>query len=126
MRRTIIIWLAVLAVMAGCGQSHHAQGVVKKFMKEQMGVDDYDAIAWSNIDSTFHVSDSMLNAMQLTAEHQKVTRKGTVYQPRTEKLHIITLEYRQGKDTLMRTFYLDDKMQGVVGVKAGVFSVSGK
>lgn len=82
-----------------------------------MGLNDYDVIAWSNIDSTSHVKDSMLQVMHQNALKDRVVKKGTVYQPRTAKLNLITLRYKVGNDTLMTTFYLDDKLSGIVGVK---------
>lgn len=86
-------------------------------MTEQMGLKDFDVIAWSNIDSTHHVKDSMLDVMHRKAEEDKVVKAGTKYQPRTGKLNLMTVRYKIGNDTLMSTFYFDDKFEGIVGVK---------
>lgn len=111
------------AVFVYRGQSHGAKGHVKAFMKESMGLDDYDVLAWSNVDSTFRVTDSMLTVMHAKAAKEKIVRPNASYAKRTDKLNLITIKYVSGKDTLMNTFYLDDKLQGVVGVKKDVFGV---
>ena len=90
----------MLAVFSSCGNSYTAKGHVKDFMSEKMALTDVDYIAWSNIDSTLHLTDSIK------------------YQPRTAKLNMITLKYAIKKDTLNATFYLDDKFAGIVGVKS--------
>ena len=113
---TLFIIMCV-TIVASCGKGHDAKGHVKKFMTEQMGLDDYDVIAWSNIDSTSHVKDSMLQVMHQTSLKDKLVKKGTTYQPRTEKLNLITVRYKIDNDTLTSTFYLDDKLSGIVGVK---------
>ena len=111
------LFILGIVLFASCGEGYDAKGHVKKFMTEQMGLDDYDVIAWSNIDSTHHVKDSILQVMHSTAEKNKIVKKGTTYQPRTEKLNLITVRYKVDKDTLTSTFYLDDKLTGIVGVK---------
>lgn len=117
MKKIVPTLLIMCAVFASCGQTHDAKSHVKRFMTEQMGLEDYDVIAWSNIDSTHHVKDSMLLVMQRKAEQDKVVKPGTKYQPRTDKLNLVTVRYKVGNDTLMCTFYLDDKLSGIVGVK---------
>lgn len=111
-------------LFASCGQSHDVKSHVKQFMKSEMGLDDYDIIAWSDIDSTSRVTDSMLNVMRQNAAKEKVVKAAKpVYTKRTDKLNLITVTYSVGKDTLQSTFYLDDKLSGIVGVKKDVFSV---
>lgn len=113
--------LPALALVS-CDQSHDVKDHVKAFMEKDMGLTDYDIIAWSNVDSAFHVSDSMLNVMHSNAAKDKVVKGNPQYAKHTDKLNIITVKYAVGKDTLMNTFYLDDKLQGIVGVKKDVFS----
>lgn len=115
--------LLMFAVFVYRGQSHDAKSHVKAFMEESMGLEDYDVLAWSNVDSTFRVTDSMLTVMHTTAAKEKIVKPNASYVKRTDKLNLITIKYVSGKDTLMNTFYLDDKLQGVVGVKQDVFGV---
>lgn len=114
--------MASAVFLASCGNSHNAKTSVEAFMKSEMGIEDYDVLAWSNIDSTFHLTDSMLTAMRNAAVKGKVVKSNTAYAKRTAKLNLITVKYVAGKDTLMNTFYLDDKLQGVVGVKKDAVS----
>lgn len=102
---------------SSCGPESAARSHVRSFMEKEMGLNDYDVIAWSNVDSAFHVSDSMLTVMRDQAAREKTVKGKPAYAQRTAKLHIITVKYSVGKDTLMNTFYLDDKLQGIVGVK---------
>ncbi len=111
-------FLMMLAAFSSCGNSYTAKGHVKDFMSEQMALTDVDYIAWSNVDSTLHLTDSMLEAMHKRAQTSRLVKGLIKYQPRTAKLNMITLKYAIKKDTLNATFYLDDKFAGIVGVKS--------
>lgn len=111
-------FLLLAAVLSSCGNSYTAKGHVKDFMSEKMALTDVDYIAWSDIDSTLHLTDSMLEAMHKRAVASRLVKGQVGYQPRTAKLNMISLKYAVKKDTLMATFYLDDKFAGIVGVKA--------
>lgn len=108
----------MVGVFSSCGNSYTAKGHVKDFMSEQMALSDVDYIAWSNVDSTLHLTDSMLEVMHNRALTSRLVSGKVDYQARTPKLNMITLKYAVKKDTLMATFYLDDKLTGIVGVKA--------
>ncbi len=111
-------FLMMVGVFSSCGNSYTAKGHVKDFMSEQMALSDVDYIAWSNVDSTLHLTDSMLEAMHNRALTSRLVKGKVGYRARTPKLNMITLKYAVKKDTLMATFYLDDKLTGIVGVKA--------
>lgn len=111
-------FLMMVGVFSSCGNSYTAKGHVKDFMSEQMALSDVDYIAWSNVDSTLHLTDSMLEVMHNRALTSRLVKGKVGYQARTPKLNMITLKYAVKKDTLMATFYLDDKLTGIVGVKA--------
>ena len=111
-------FLMMLAVFSSCGNSYTAKGHVKDFMSEQMALTDVDYIAWSNVDSTLHLTASLLEAMHKRAPTTRLVKGLIKYQPRTAKLNMITLKYAIKKDTLTATFYLDDKFAGIVGVKS--------
>jgi hypothetical protein len=111
-------FLLILGVFSSCGNSYTAKGHVKDFVSEKMALEDVDYVAWSDVDSTLHLTDSMLEAMHKRAETSRLVKGKVNYQPRTAKLNMITLKYAVKKDTSMATFYLDDKFAGIVGVKA--------
>lgn len=114
------LFILGMVLFISCGQDHDTKSLVKHFMKEQMALDDYDVLAWSDIDSTSHVKDSMLIVMHQKAIKDKIVKKGTTYTKRSPNLNLISVRYKVGDDTLMSTFYLDDKMTGIVGVKNNV------
>ena len=105
-------------VLASCGKDHQVKSHVKQFMSEQMVLPDYDIISWSDLDSTSHVKDSILNVMHAEAIKTKTVKADTKYQPRTDNLNMISVKYAVNKDTMTSTFYLDDKLTGIVGVKS--------
>ena len=110
--------LATMTVVSSCGDSQTAKSRAKEFMEGQMAQSDVDYITWSTLDSTKHLTDSALQVMRATAVKSRLVKPGTTYQRHTSKLNFISLRYAIGKDTLMATFYLDDKLTGIVGVKA--------
>lgn len=109
---------AAMMTVSSCGDSHTAKSHAKEFMEGQMTQADVDYITWSSLDSTKHLTDSALQAMRATAVKAKLVKPGTTYQRPTAKLNLISLRYAIDKDTLMATFYLDDKLTGIVGVKS--------
>ena len=102
--------LATMATVSSCGEAHTAKSHAKEFMEGQMAQAGVDYITWSELDSTKHLTDSALQVM--------LVKPGATYQQPTAKLNFISLRYAIDKDTLMATFYLDDKLTGIVGVKA--------
>lgn len=114
MKKYCLATMALLAaLLSGCGQRQEAKSLVKDFMTTQMGIGDYDVIQWSQLDSTFFVSDSMVQVMQqLTAGKVKGN-----YTKATPKLLYMNVKYAIGKDTVKQTFYFDDKLTGVVSLK---------
>ncbi len=114
MRNVRLVSMALLAALfVGCGQSHDARKTVKEFMASQMGIADYDVIEWGGLDSTFFVSDSMVQVMRHSTP-QKVKAQYVKYSP---KLLYLNVKYAVGSDTVRQTFYLDDKLTGVVAYK---------
>ena len=117
-KRRLSLCLALLIGLSSCGDSHTAKSHVREFVKDQMGQPDVDYISWSDIDSTKHLTDSTLQVMRATAASKRMVKKDATYTKPTPKLNIISLRYAIDKDTLMATFYLDDKLTGIVGVKS--------
>lgn len=114
MRKCCLATMALLvALLTGCGQSHEAKGLAKKFMATQMGISDYDVVQWGPLDSTFFVSDSMVNVMRQQMDG-KIT--GGYAKP-SSKLFYLNVKYAIDKDTISQTFYFDDKMTGIVSLK---------
>lgn len=112
------LFIIALTLLAACGNNQRAKGLVKDFMKNDMAVADYDVVTWSALDSTFRINDSTLSAMRQRAVADKLVKQQPAYTNATNKLLRITLKYAVNKkDTQQTTFYLDDKVTGIVGVK---------
>lgn len=112
------LFIIALTLLAACGNDQRAKGLVKDFMKNDMAVADYDVVTWSALDSTFRINDSTLSAMRQRAVADKLVKQQPAYTNATNKLLRITLKYAVNeKDTQQMTFYLDDKVTGIVGVK---------
>jgi hypothetical protein len=121
MMRKIIpftLFIIALTLLAACSNGQRAKSLVKDFMKNDMGVTDYDVVTWSALDSTFRINDSTLNAMHKRAVADKLVKQQPAYAKASGKLLRISLKYTvNDKDTMQSTFYLDDKITGIVGVK---------
>lgn len=112
------LFIIALTLLAAYGNDQRAKGLVKDFMKNDMAVADYDVVTWSALDSTFRINDSTLSAMRQRAVADKLVKQQPAYTNATNKLLRITLKYAVNeKDTQQTTFYLDDKVTGIVGVK---------
>ena len=112
------LFIIALTLLAACGNDQRAKGLVKDFMKNDMAVADYDVVTWSALDSPFRINDSTLSAMRQRAVADKLVKQQPAYTNATNKLLRITLKYAVNeKDTQQTTFYLDDKVTGIVGVK---------
>ena len=112
------LFIIALTLLAACGNDQRAKGLVKDFMKNDMAVADYDVVTWSALDSTFRINDSTLSAMRQRVVADKLVKQQPDYTNATNKLLRITLKYAVNeKDTQQTTFYLDDKVTGIVGVK---------
>ena len=101
------------ALLSGCGRGHEAKGLFKEFMTTPMGISDYDIVECSSLNSTFFVSDSMVYVMRKQVAGKV---KGSYAKP-SSKLLYLNVKYAIGKDTVKQTFYLDDKLTGVVSIK---------
>lgn len=108
----------VALVLFGCGKQHKAESVVKEFMAQYMTVDDY-SIDFLKIDSTTHVTDSLINRMKFTAAQNKLFKKGIKYgrNPKSGRYVYLPVRIYIGKDTISQTFYLDTNTSNVIAFK---------
>ena len=104
-------------LLSACGERHEARSLVQDFMEEHMPLQDYKVLRWSQLDSTFFVTPVALKAMHDEAERSKIVSHKVHYQGYTPKLMRMNGWFVHDGDTISRTFYFDDKLQGIVGVK---------
>lgn len=115
--RACAMALMALAI-ASCGKQHEAESVVKKFIADNAAVKDY-SVEFQRMDSTTHVSDSLIDVMKRAADRNKFFKKGISYEPNSKPGKYIYLPARiyVDKDTLSQTFYLDMEMTHVISFK---------
>lgn len=103
-----------LTVLTGCNDNP-AKEVTKQFLASNLKQPDFDIIDCSSVDSTTRVSSAAISDMRrATAGRWKGSVK---YAAPTSMLRYINVSYVVDKDTLHQTFYLNDDMTKIVGVK---------
>jgi hypothetical protein len=112
----IIIGVALL-LFASCGRQQTAKSIVKDFMETY--VEDYSKVSYLDfydIDSTRNISDSLIQVLHgRTPAHFS---RNINYQQRGGKtLWHIRTRYMMNEDTCSATFYIDQKLTGVVAFK---------
>lgn len=120
-RRCLVV--AVLASLStltftSCYDNHEAKELVKEFLDNNLKNQDYTAEYFSKVDSTFVISDSVLNDMRNKAQSSGLF-KSLKFGDRgnSRRLNYIKVRYVNGNDTIKQTFYFDNMTTCVVGVK---------
>lgn len=117
--RAITILVVAATSFSACYDNKEAKKIVKDYLDTHLKSADYDTEYFSKVDSTFRVTDSMLNVMQNNAKRlvmfksQNFGNRGT-----TRKLNYIRVRYHINNDTIRQIFYIDSNMQHVVGIKS--------
>lgn len=117
LKTTLLPFVALGFLISGCGERHEARSLAQDFLEEHMPMQDYEVVRWSCLDSTFFVTPVALKAMHAEAERSKIVKHRVSYQGYTPKLLFMHGWFAHGRDTISRTFYFDEKLQGIVGVK---------
>ena len=118
-KTAVIAVLAVMAISSCGGPKNDAERLIKDFLKENLVDGDFKYLDFSDLDSTFYVSDSIVKAMRVTHDTTSVFKKGIKYVegPDTRKKHFIHVHYRVGEKKIRQTFYLDDQLTRVLSFK---------
>ncbi len=116
--KTLFVLASAIILLTGCGKQHDAETVVKDFIEQNVSVKDYE-VEFRSLDSTTHVSDSLIEKIKFAAVQDKLFKKDIKYgaDPKTGKYVFLPANIYVGKDTLRRTFYLDMKITNVVAFK---------
>jgi hypothetical protein len=99
-------------LLTGCGTGYGARGKVKDFLKSNLKQPDIEILEWSELDSTFRIGDSTVQVMHRAAA--PMLKANASYVKASPQLRYLNALYVAGKDTMKCTFYLDDKLTGVV------------
>lgn len=114
-----ILSVAVL-LLAGCGQQHDAESLVKDFMKQNLKEPSaISSVDFERIDSTKRLNDSIVTEIRTFASKSERYRKDIKYpQEAIEKtLIILRVGYRLNGEECSDTYYLDKNLTRVVAFK---------
>ena len=114
----LAVIIITLAALASCAGNREAKKVVREFLDTNLKAESYDTEYFSKVDSTFLISDSLVEVMRKNTQacglfHDIRYAGGS----KTKKLNFIMVRYRIGDKTIKQTFYLDDKTTRVVCLK---------
>ena len=112
----ILLSLAITAFLSCSSNDKKAQALVDGFMKEYLlNQDGISEVEYSEIDSTYHVSESALTTMRNSRVDNY--RKGISYGKPTKKLLYMSVKYKRKGNAEKQTFYFDDQLSTVVAFK---------
>lgn len=114
----LAVVIITLAALASCAGNREAKKVVKEFLDTNLKDESYDTEYFSKVDSTFLISDSLVEVMRKNTKACGFFRDIKYSEGgKTKKLNFIMVRYRIGDKTIRQTFYLDDKTTRVVCLK---------
>lgn len=117
--KTLYLFCAAI-LMTGCGSRNKEEKLVSDFLNKNLKENNISQVTFSEVDSTSHVSDSVIGIMRNDAERSELFRSDLKYAERTkgQKLHFISVSYTASNGKRMRhTFYLDKKADNVICIK---------
>lgn len=117
--KTLSLFCAAI-LMTGCGNGNKEEKLVSDFLNKNLKENNISQVTFSEVDSTSHVSDSVIGIMRNDAERSGLFRSDLKYAERTkgQKLHFISVSYTASNGKRMRhTFYLDKKADNVICIK---------
>lgn len=117
--KTLSLFCAAI-LMTACGSGNKEEKLVSDFLNKNLKENNISQVTFSEVDSTSHVSDSVIGIMRNDAERSGLFRSGLKYAERTkgQKLHFISVSYTASNGKRMRhTFYLDKKADNVICIK---------
>lgn len=118
MKKSILSSLLLLSLLlTGCGERHKAQHIIDEFLKQHLVSDSYDIESLTELDSTFYVTDSMVQLMHKRADANPMFKPSISYQPRTKKLLFMHVKVTQNGQAHRQTFYFDSTLAGIVSFK---------
>ena len=114
----ISVFIALFALLTGCGQGYKTHKTVEDFLENQMQITQYKIIEWGKIDSKFRISSDVLAVLRRQGKIQ--FKRDFSYCVPSAKLNFLTVKYVKDaniKDTVSQTFYINDQLTGVVAFK---------
>jgi len=119
----LILALGLAATLAGCEKKYSERELVTSFLDNNLANNAITELTFSDLDSTTHVSDSVIALMRTKAEVSQTFKKGLKYGERTgtRMLHYISATYYTSNgEKVSQTFYMDRLHQSIVSLKSDV------
>lgn len=115
----LLIGSILAAALSGCGRQSKAETIVEEFLDENLKESDYST-QFADIDSTMHLSDSMVYVLKASAEKNKRYKSPIKYGKgdKNDKYIFMKAVIVIGdNDTVHQTFYLDPGLTHVIAFK---------
>ena len=81
--KTLSLFCAAI-LMTGCGSGNKEEKLVSDFLNKNLKENNISQVTFSEVDSTSHVSDSVIGIMRNDAERSGLFRSGLKYAERTK------------------------------------------
>lgn len=107
-------------LLSGCGSGNKEEKLVSDFLNENLKENNISQVMFSKLDSTSHISDSVIGVMRNDIEKSKLFKNGIKYGNRAKgkKLYFISVNYTASNGKKMKhTFYLDKNTDNIVCIK---------
>lgn len=117
MRKLVLTALCSLVLIA-CGDKHKAEKTVRAFLDMNMESAEYSA-DFSKLDSTRHITDSIISAMRVAADHKGIYKKNIKFGDvnNYDKIMFMQGKIVIDKDTFAHTFYISPDLEQVIAFK---------
>lgn len=107
-------------LLSGCGSGNKEEKLVSDFLNENLKENNISQVMFSKLDSTSHISDSVIGVMRNDIEKSRLFKNGIKYGNRAKwkKLYFISVNYTASNGKKMKhTFYLDKNTDNIVCIK---------
>lgn len=117
LRRSIVFTLSAVLLLS-CGKQRKAEGVVRDFIAANAVSEGY-AVDCTPVDSTGYITAERISALRTAASADPLFKRGAKLAPlpAANKYAYTRATLVNGTDTIVRTFYLDMALTGVVAFK---------
>lgn len=105
-------------ILVACGDKHKAENTVRAFLDMNMKSAEYSA-DFSKLDSTRHITDSVISAMRMTADRKGIYKNDIKFGnvKNYDKIMFMQGKIVIDKDTFAHTFYMTPDLEQVIAFK---------
>lgn len=112
-----VVAMVVATALSCSGEKKNAERLIETFLQEQLK-GDYSNLTFSPLDSTFHLNDSVLQALQHQNARTFRWKAPLKAKAVSSKKFFMQVEYRlENAQTVKQTFYMNDDLTQILAVK---------